>query len=70
MIAVAPPRPHPACDVPAQLKATIKGMAEKLQQQQKAADEFAARHRLNIKPAAASAAQEGGSEGGSQGVLI
>ena len=57
----------------AQLKATIKGMAEKLQQQQKAADEFAARHRLSIKPggAAPTVAQEGGeSEGGSQGVLI
>jgi len=46
-------------------------MTERLQQQQKAADEFAAKHRLNIKPGAAPVAQEGGeAEGGSQGVLI
>ena len=45
-------------------------MTEKLQQQQKAADEFAAKHRLNVKAGAAPVTVEADAEGGSQGVLI
>ena len=45
-------------------------MTEKLQEQQKAADEFAALHRLNVKAGSAAPVAAGADEGGSQGVLI